>query len=372
MYWNGKYAHYFYAYYPYNSSHTGASTAVPISLAAEQTQSEANNSDHIGALDFMVATPVTATGTSGATTSGVNFKYNHVFTVIEFQVQGTGTLKAIRLQSPESSPIAFDGGTIDITKSAEVGAAYTIASKTGTSDIVSITLSTAITLSDTPQSVYMVINSTIQTGVYTLGQSADGTTWNNTFLNIGRAAPSGGFKRGNKYVRSTLLKVGDYYAGGMVGYILNTGQFNGVNNYESNVQHGFIISLSVTGATAWITGGSTQDTFNGNTSGLLGSGKANTAAMVAQAGYTGGAAKLCTDSSEGGYNDWFLPSFEELYYILIGGNEKFYDSVSTTPLWSSSEYSSTLAYGMRYSPFGYGDAPKSQSDYQHVLRVRAF
>ena len=59
MYWGADVNHNFYAYYPFNSAYAGDQTAVPISLASAQSQSAAGNTDHIGALDYMVATPLT-------------------------------------------------------------------------------------------------------------------------------------------------------------------------------------------------------------------------------------------------------------------------------------------------------------------------
>jgi len=49
--------HTFYAYYPYDSDYSGGPTAVPISLSSLRIQSGANNSSHIGPLDFMVGGP---------------------------------------------------------------------------------------------------------------------------------------------------------------------------------------------------------------------------------------------------------------------------------------------------------------------------
>ena len=66
----------------------------------------------------------------------------------------------------------------------------------------------------------------------------------------------------------------------------------------------------------WILGGSTQTTANGGTSASIGQGQTNTTAMMGQVGYTGGAAKVCNDYTitVNGiiYNDWFLPSKDEL------------------------------------------------------------
>lgn len=199
MYWGAaSTSHTFYAYYPYTAG-SAASTAVPVSLATAQTQSAANNSDHIGGLDFMVATPVTVTSpaNTNAVGSEVHLNYNHLFTILEFQIKGTGSLKAVKLAG--SNPVAFSGGTINLTQSTPAtGVSYTFASQTGTTTQAVVTLTSAATLTatNTDTKVYMVINPGTQTGNCVIGLSTDGTTWKY----ITKAAPSGGFLRGMKYV----------------------------------------------------------------------------------------------------------------------------------------------------------------------------
>ncbi|NCB19881.1 MAG: hypothetical protein EOM61_09715, partial [Bacteroidia bacterium] len=162
-------------------------------------QSSANSTAHIGALDFMVATPVTVTSpaNTNAVDNEVNLKYNHLFTVLEFQIKGTGDLKAVKLSA--NSTLAFSGGTINITQATPAtDVAYAFASQTGTSGEAVVTLTTPATLTatNTDTKVYMVINPGTPTGNCIISLSTDGTTWKY----INKAAPAGGFKRGVKYV----------------------------------------------------------------------------------------------------------------------------------------------------------------------------
>lgn len=196
MYWGAaNTSHTFYAYYPYASG-SPAATAVPVSLPSAQTQSAANNTDHIGALDFMIATPVTVTSPSNTgTTGGVNLKYNHLFSVLEFQIRGTGNLNAVSLQS--SNTLAFVGGTIDITQSAPVtGTSYNFATQTGTSKMVTTMLTApgALTGTNADTKVYMVINPTAPAGNCVIGLQINGQ-----WKYLDKAVPPGGFKRGIKY-----------------------------------------------------------------------------------------------------------------------------------------------------------------------------
>lgn len=199
MFWGDATTHLFYSYYPYAAG-TPSSGVIPLSLPAAQTQSSANSTAHIGALDFMVATPVSQSPGTTGDQSTINFKYNHVFTVLEFQIKGTGSLKAVKLVGT-GNPLAFSSGTIDITQATpSSGVAYTISGRTGTTTQAVVTLTTPATLTstNTDTKVYMVINPGTQTGDCLIGLSTDGTTWSY----ISKASPSGGFLRGMKYVVS--------------------------------------------------------------------------------------------------------------------------------------------------------------------------
>lgn len=107
-------------------------------------------------------------------------------------------------------------------------------------------------------------------------------------------------------------------------------------------------------------------TVIGNTSVQFGTGKANTAAIVAKLGGGGYAAKVCSDKVLNGYSDWFLPSKEELYLMyqqrsVIGGF-----SAPSPIYWNSTEYDSDLAFCNGYHGTDY------KNHYQMVRAIRAF
>ena len=107
----------------------------------------------------------------------------------------------------------------------------------------------------------------------------------------------------------------------------------------------------------------------------IGSGKANTEAIVGALGDNGGtdyAAKICSEYTVNhngvDYDDWFLPSKDELNELY---NQK--DSVggfASNYYWSSSEYSADGAWDQYFGDGGQGNYGKDVAS--HVLAVRAF
>ena len=188
--WGGAGAHNFYAYYPYNSTYTGDHTAVPFSLPSEQTQSAANNTDHIGALDYMVAIPTTA-----SPPGPVALTFNHVFAMIEFKIIGTGTLKKIRLHGAD---LLACGGEINLNQNPAPGICYNIDPYIPSySKYVTVTLTNAaiLSMSDTTR-VYMMVLSGTQDKNLQIALNFDDGTWKD----ISKAPPGGKFVRGMKYM----------------------------------------------------------------------------------------------------------------------------------------------------------------------------
>jgi uncharacterized protein (TIGR02145 family) len=186
MYWGADENHNFYAYYPRNPGFSGELTEVPISLASAQSQSVAGNTDHIGALDYMVAKSLDV-----AYQGAVNFTFNHVFDMIEFQIKGSGNLTQVSLNGAD--PLAC-AGTIDLTQTPEAGA-YTVTTSS-TSKYVTVTLGSAASLNSTTAiSVYMMVLPGAQSENLQIGVKIDGN-----WKEMSKTQPSGGFVRGKKYV----------------------------------------------------------------------------------------------------------------------------------------------------------------------------
>jgi len=97
----------------------------------------------------------------------------------------------------------------------------------------------------------------------------------------------------------------------------------------------------------------------GGTSDAIGTGAMNTVRIMAQEGHTSSAASACTAFSYGGYQDWFLPSSEELGELIANNDEIF---ESGYKYWSSTETSyrtarvcSSSGCSLTYTKYGYSN-----------------
>lgn len=205
-----------------------------------------------------------------------------------------------------------------------------------------------------------ILNSTTSDGAgagYFLS-SITGLSPNTTYYVRAYATNANGTGYGSTMSFTTInLTAGDSYQGGIVGYIFVSGD----PGYVSGQTHGLIIAPSnqSTGI-CWNNG---SNTTIGTTSQAIGTGNANTNAIVANQGAGSYAARLCYDLSLGGYSDWYLPSSEELHkvYYRLGGSYAQY--------WTSSEYSSADAWWCDSSGMGY-HFPKT--DLLYVRAMRSF
>jgi hypothetical protein len=158
------------------------------------------------------------------------------------------------------------------------------------------------------------------------------------------------------------VAVGDSYGGGIVAYILQSGD----PGYDANVQHG-LIAATVDQSTGiqWYNG---TYVFTGATGTAIGTGQANTTAIVEKQGAGSYAAKLCNDLTVGGYTDWFLPSKDELNKLFL--NRLAIGGFADNYYWSSSEYNADIAC---YQNFHNGNQNYSYKNYIYRVRaVRAF
>lgn len=167
-------------------------------------------------------------------------------------------------------------------------------------------------------------------------------------------------------ISNPRLIVGQNYGGGKIGYI------------DSSGIHGFIVASSdqSTGA-RWA--GYSPSQFNIKTYPGIGYGKSNTTQITnfyASSSLKEYAAKICEDLVLNGYDDWFLPSIDELEQMYL--NKNSIGGFSPNWYWSSSNVPSGANYNQeagnpKAKDFGLGQySGLPQNALQNVRAIRKF
>jgi hypothetical protein len=137
--------------------------------------------------------------------------------------------------------------------------------------------------------------------------------------------------------------VGEYFGGGVVFHVWKDSQ---------GVEHGLIVDLyELSSAQPW---SNVSSTLVGAIAQSEWDGLINSNAIVSQEGHTSSAASLCINSTNGGQNDWYLPSLVEV--VELWDNRLAVNrTLSSIPgslqipsnqfyQWTSSEYDESSAY----------------------------
>jgi len=202
------------------------------------------------------------------------------------------------------------------------------------------------------------------TGNTSFSSSLSSLAANTTYYIRAYAVNSVGIGYGNTVTFTTLpnLAIGQSYQGGIIAYIFVSGD----NGYVSGQTHGLIASTSnqSTGAQWGCSGTSITGT---NT--VLGTGLANTTAIINGCTSSTNAAALCYNLSSGGYSDWYLPSKDELNKLYL--NKTTIGGFSNVSYWSSSQVGATTAWSINFNT-GTLSNTSNKSTLMYVRAIRKF
>lgn len=162
---------------------------------------------------------------------------------------------------------------------------------------------------------------------------------------------------------TTTYAVGDFAQGGVVFWVSPSGE------------HGKVVSIYDIGETPWNNiwnveiGATAQSEING---------AGNTVAIILQDGQKISAAQHCNLLTYGGYDDWYLPSKNELNQMYLAradinatatanGGENFVLSF----YWSSSEFDFDTAWSQSFNG-GWQNNSKTKNSTERIRAIRAF
>jgi hypothetical protein len=354
---------------------SGAVNGVPVSgPPVVQLRDSGNNNVAAGSVN-VVATIGSGSGTlSGATTVATNS--SGVATFSNLIITGTvgsytltftptaltpTTSSSFTLTVGAATQIAMNAGN---NQAAAPGTAVAIAPSVLVRDSggnpvtgVSVTF-TAATGGGTVTGSPATTNSS---GIAAVGSWGLGSTVGANTL----TATSAGLTGSPVTFNATSITVGTQYGGGVVAYILQSGD----PGYVAGQTHGLIAAPSdQSSAIIWALPGF-QASLVGGTSTALGTGSTNTTKIVAQnspgSGYAAGLAKAYAG---GGFSDWYLPSLAELNDLY--NNRAAIGGFAKAAYWSSSEGDGYDAWLVNFANGSQADYVKSLTN--GVRAVRSF
>jgi hypothetical protein len=306
----------------------------------------------------------TGTGTGTYTSSITGLNNGTTYFVRAFAVNSVGTTYGPEVQfaTPSTATVASTITSTITSSTAILGGV--LSSNGGATTSIGVMYSTASnfgTFSTT------TINANAVAGSYTT--TISGLSELTTYYGKAFATNAAGTVYGPAIsftTTSTPIIAGSQYQGGVIAYVLQSGD----PGYDPSTPHGLIAAISDQ-STGIRWGNGTLSITNANGT-AIGTGLANTNRIITSQGAvsTSYAAGLARAYNGGGYNDWYLPSKNEL--------NKLYLNKTAIGGFSSGEYSSSSEETNAYPDYDvwrqrFSDGYQLSGDYgkQKLLYVRA-